>query len=553
LVNTVSSWDGTYPGYFKIATDGRVIAGSGASSGRFRNSGGTVTKQGTSGTVVFEVPFDSLENNSYYSYARVNVADGAGTLRFEGGGSVGGDTAYFRGSGNGRIEFAGGDFHLRNGYSSWLGVVPGHLNLSGTILSAGRLVLPSRSWLEGAGLEITGGELVADGDRYSRFGGTRLDQVTLSTLRISGGRVSGPGTIATHLFWNSGELGADGATLRGTVELGPGASRDLAGGRLINTGSVTWNLPINLSNGATVENQGTLNLAAGAAIMAADTSLLALQNSGTLAGPATGRADIEVAALNTNRVEVSGAALVFGAGYTQTGNTALTLLDSGRIEGSLRIEAGQVSGSGTIAGDLDNAGGSLLPGGHRGLGHLDIDGNFSQGVNGRIESEIDTSGADQIRVVGNATLAGRLLTEGLDGYQIPLGAVITPLTYGSVIGTFTLLSGAYGDEVLSQYGPGALTLAITGRNGAVTWIGAGAAGDWFDPANWSGGIVPGPADDVLLDAGVGPLAITGGSVAVQRIHAAGECGSGWRVLDGCRRFVLRRPPEHYWRNPRGSG
>lgn len=65
---------------------------------------------------------------------------------------------------------------------------------------------------------------------------------------------------------------------------------------------------------------------------------------------------------------------------------------------------------------------------------------------------------------------------------------------------------------------------------AQTWTGGGGSGDWFDPANWSGGAVPAPNANVNVAnaAGqnfTGPGAITdaGGPITVNRIRSVQGC------------------------------
>lgn len=62
----------------------------------------------------------------------------------------------------------------------------------------------------------------------------------------------------------------------------------------------------------------------------------------------------------------------------------------------------------------------------------------------------------------------------------------------------------------------------------VTWIGRGASLAWNDAANWSGGAVPGTADEVEIPPRTGPVEIRSGNVTVLRIQAP----DGLRVTGG---------------------
>ena len=55
---------------------------------------------------------------------------------------------------------------------------------------------------------------------------------------------------------------------------------------------------------------------------------------------------------------------------------------------------------------------------------------------------------------------------------------------------------------------------------AVTWTGGGDGTSWTDPANWSGGVVPGPGDDASIDVpGDITVRITSGDQAVNSVNS----------------------------------
>ena len=64
-------------------------------------------------------------------------------------------------------------------------------------------------------------------------------------------------------------------------------------------------------------------------------------------------------------------------------------------------------GHGTIGGDVANtAGGVLSPGGS--IGTLTLGGDYTQGPTSRLRIEVSPTAASQLKVLGNASLAGNL-------------------------------------------------------------------------------------------------------------------------------------------------
>src|SRR5262249_23076003 len=100
----------------------------------------------------------------------------------------------------------------------------------------------------------------------------------------------------------------------------------------------------------------------------------------------------------------TGSTLTVGT-YSQTGGGTIV---QGFINGTMvSIQGGTLSGAGTIAADVTNAG-QVSPGSSPGL--LTIDGNYVQTSTGALAMEIGgttpETGFDQLVVSGSATLAG---------------------------------------------------------------------------------------------------------------------------------------------------
>src|SRR5262249_53189603 len=187
----------------------------------------------------------------------------------------------------------------------------------------------------------------------------------------------------------------------------------------------------NLAGGGVV-SAGTLRLAAGASLTAQPGSTPDSTISGNL------------------RVEGAGVSLDFGArlvvtgAYTQTaGSTTLgTAAQPGTLTvgGLLDLEGGTLTGSGTINGDVRNAGTISL------VDRLTLTGDYTQTAAGTLA--VTVRPADQydrfqaLTVGGAATLGGtlRLLTP-----QPPeFGTWFQPVAARACVGTFSALAGLEG-------------------------------------------------------------------------------------------------------------
>ncbi|MEN6335058.1 MAG: autotransporter domain-containing protein [Phycisphaerales bacterium] len=129
----------------------------------------------------------------------------------------------------------------------------------------------------------------------------------------------------------------------------------------------------------------------------------------------------------------------------------------GVIAGDTTIEPnGVLGGGGTLTGDVTNAG-AVAPG--HSIGHLTIDGDFTQGAGGTLEIEIGDGVADRLTVTGAAELAGTLLVVP-DGYAA--GGSYTILDANEISGDFnSIQSVAVLGVELSDDTPGSLSLDVT--------------------------------------------------------------------------------------------
>ncbi|MCS6978295.1 MAG: tandem-95 repeat protein [Gemmatales bacterium] len=118
----------------------------------------------------------------------------------------------------------------------------------------------------------------------------------------------------------------------------------------------------------------------------------------------------------------------------------ITLLGGTLTAGQINVQGGTLGGTGTINGDVFNAGGVLAPG--TSAGSLTIDGDYVQGPSGTFLVELGgrVSGTefDRVLVTGTASLAGRIEARQINGFVAAPGDTFRVLTANSVTGTFSV-------------------------------------------------------------------------------------------------------------------
>ncbi|MCC7087484.1 MAG: hypothetical protein IT427_20970, partial [Pirellulales bacterium] len=150
--------------------------------------------------------------------------------------------------------------------------------------------------------------------------------------------------------------------------------------------------------------------------------------------------DIDVAMDATlefnNRLDLGGKTL------TKSGDGAIKVnndLNTGG--GSIVVVGGTLGGGGTIGGDLNNPSAVVGPGNSPGV--LSVSGDYVQGAVGTLAIEIagttvDTE-YDQLNVMGNATLDGKLLVTLLSGFTPQVGDTFDVLNAAAISGNFATL------------------------------------------------------------------------------------------------------------------
>ena len=232
---------------------------------------------------------------------------------------------------------------------------------------------------------LDGGTGVGSGS-FALFGGSNTltgNVPATDTLSVDGYTLPGYSNV-TGVLTASGSLTNAGTIILTEAVgapggiLGAGASLDDSSGTITNTGTISsvaavgddgWGRSIN----ASVVNEGTLDLA------------------------------------ETVSFGLSGATVV-----QDSGSTIVDAAVDASTEGGLTVDGGTVSGTGTLTGALVNEGGTVSPGLAPTVGTLSVDGPYTQGASGVLETVIDGTGSgaySQLSLTGNATLAGTLAVE----------------------------------------------------------------------------------------------------------------------------------------------
>lgn len=276
-------------------------------------------------------------------------------------------------------------------------------------------------------------------------------------------------------------------------------------------GSNTLGADLNLSASQTwsFAQKTTLNLQSNLSL---GNSVLALRGEDEIfvSGNVTGAAGAQLLKEAVGRLTLSGPANSVPDFQVRNGN----LIVNGTLAGSLSVSNGaSLSGTGTVP--PFSCAGSVLPGAG-GVGVLTISGGtavFQPGglLRFQLNGAVPGTGYDQLRVATPPNLAaGRLeLSLGFSPTNGQVFVIITNTGAAAFTATFTNLPEGGGVVAGGQI----FRISYTGGNGndvtltkltptgvTRTWSGAGANNFWSTPANWVGGGIPNPGDDLLFPA-----------------------------------------------------
>lgn len=359
-------------------------------------------------------------------------------------------------------------------------------------------------------------------------GGTSLNLNALNAtaainglLTVNGPSTLGGGGISSTILanggisLNNGTLGLASLTLtnNGSAVIASGATLQLQNAVTFNNAAgatLTLNGSISQTTAGLVNNNGTLNIA----------------SNSTIATPIN----------NTGTVRVSGNT-TFGGVYTQTGGV-LVLGAAITNSSPLNINGGTVTGSGVISGSVNvSNGGTFSPGPPTGgvgapQAIIAVDSAYTQSATGVLNIAIGglTSGTQysflNAPLNGTVALGGTLKVSLIGGFVPVAGNTFTIVTCA---GSANCLSGFFttiffptlpnGLVFNITYNPNSAVLTVVNASavgcgtGTKQWTGAAGDNRWTTATNWTGGTVPGSADNVCIGTNFANSTITIGTLA----------------------------------------
>jgi hypothetical protein len=425
--------------------------------------GGLMRKSVGAGSSEIEPPLDNdgqLQANST-----------GGTINLSGGSGLGTSTGEFGATVPGAaVAFTAGDHRLGSATFD-----------TGVAIAGATVTIANGQTLAASGISMTAGTLTGGG-RLAIIGGTSA---------WSGGSMSGIGTTTVEpgalLNLTGNATLADGRTLEvggglsieGDFNLAsagtPGLLHVLGGGLMrksVGAGSSEIEPPLD-NDGQLQANStgGTINLSGGSGL-GTSTGEFGATVPGAAVAFTAGDHRLGSATFDTG-VAIAGATVTIANGTVTypslTQSAGVTNVVDGATFGgpgaALALHGGVLTGSGTVAGDVVDDGGTVRPGSSPGI--MTIGGDFTQDAGGNLETEIagasPGSGYDRLAVAGTATLGGTLAIVTPDPFDPPLSSTYDVLTTASRVGTFDAINGTVlpGKHYAADYLSDRVRLVVT--------------------------------------------------------------------------------------------
>jgi hypothetical protein len=430
---------------FSLVNEGNIIANQSAgltiTAGSLTNTGQISVTAGNT----LAISFGTFANSA--GAANGTILDNGGTLTLQ---SLGG----------GPSTFTGGKVNVING---------GTLTASSsTVLSGVTLTIDSASSASINGGYVADGSTVTNHGTLTLNGATFIDNPSLDNYgTVNTGATSGTSTLSGTLTNQAGAV--INVAAGSALELETGATFTNDGSLNVAAGSV-----FSISSGADFANYQGTTLTGGAydiaglfafagADIVTNQAAITLSGSGQVQDETSGDNGLRDFATNGSQGQFSlvGSASfqsggdftnsgtvtidsgsIFSAGptgtnnYIQSGGT--TILDGTLQAGTVVLNGGSLSGTGTLAGNLTNAG-SVEPGDAPGV--LTIDGNYVQDGSGVLNIEIDSASLfDSLDISGSAQLDGTLNMILAGGFRPLVFEQFTIMNFGSRSGDFTVVN-----------------------------------------------------------------------------------------------------------------
>ncbi|HET8945508.1 MAG TPA: hypothetical protein VFQ07_00860, partial [Candidatus Polarisedimenticolia bacterium] len=365
-INNTGTWD---------IQSNQTVTLTGGGTTNFVNNG-TVRKTAGTGITSFQSP---MHNASLVD----NTVPGS-TLGLDGGGT---STGSFTGSAGTTLRF-GGATTLNTG-SSIAGATVAFASSGATVNVNGSYNAGVQTTVTNGTVNFnTAGTVISMGSALVMNGGTLNlssgEPINVTTLTLSGGALGGSDIVTASgaSTWSGGAMTGSGATtFNGALAISGGSSRDLTGGRHLETnGATTWTGTGDIRTCGTssptcvIVNNGTWDIQTNLSVTLSFGGTASFVNNGTILKSAgTGTTTISAAFSTSSNVQVNTGTLSF-ASYKQTAGT--TWLNGGNLTSTtpLAIQGGTVKGTGTITGGMTSAG-HVVPGQSPGL--LTVAGNYT--------------------------------------------------------------------------------------------------------------------------------------------------------------------------------
>ncbi len=366
-------------------------------------------------------------------------------------------------------------------------------------------------------------------------GGSPVYPYVNGTLSVAGTLVNAGGSpaVATSCWIclsSGGVLTTNGIVNSSTMSINGGAYSDSNAATVNVSGTVA-------NSGAITVDSGAQFSATGAFTNAATGVLRIAPDGGVTNVTAAGFTNLGTVSINNgvNNPTYMGSLTVSGSGnnYTQSGPLAVTTLNvNGALTApSVNLNGGLLRGDGIVNGNVTNSATviALTPStyGASAPGLLTINGNYTQSATGVLDELVQappvTRGTDfgAINVSGAVQLGGILDITALNAYTFAANQTydIMNVAPGALTGTFSglelnnLAVSANGSTPLNIGGGLALAVVYNNATGEVelevesaqgppatdTWI--GGADVWTNGVEWSTGLTPTSAQNVVIGTG----------------------------------------------------
>ena len=352
-------------------------------------------------------------------------------------------------------------------------------------------------------------------------------------------------TITVNSLTNQGTIQTNGGLLSGTITGGTfqapiaAANLSLIGATVDAPLTVQQNDTLQILSGLTLNSSITLSGGGGSNCFVVFLGTQTLSGTGQIIlGGISGGTDFVVA--QGGNSSSTGATLTIGPNITLSGaeNGVVegrfsedAIINQGTLEatggalsiGDLSTSTGKISAIAevvTFTGNLLNTGTISIGA----AGTIKVQGTFTQSAAGTLDVTLGGTSAGQYGVLtaqGSATLAGTLNISESAGFSPANANTFPVLAYSAETGQFGTINGliiSSGTQLVATYGNSAFTLT-TDVLPEGTWINP-AGGYWDVAANWSNGIIPQPADNVVIGNTSGPVILRSGTYAISSITSA---------------------------------